>query len=251
MAETRVAVERAATSWGAVLGGWVATIGASVIFAPLVAGLLAAIGTPRGGSDLAVAVPVVLGILLSYLVGGYIAGRMAGYRTSWHGLMTAFFSLLILLLALLVGALADRGVFAGSGVRSLADIVPGVRDLNIDSFGNALSFGAILGFLAAIFGGWLGGVLAPTQPALVSSASALPATPRTTRDRVLGGKVVEREPVRVERDRETVRERPRRMLPAFGRKGGEPVEPVERVRETETTRPVDEVHTGRVERPED
>lgn len=251
MAETRVAVERAATSWGAVLGGWVATIGASVIFAPLVAGLLAAIGTPRGGSDLAVAVPVVLGILLSYLVGGYIAGRMAGYRTSWHGLMTAFFSLLILLLALLVGAAADRGMFAGSGVGSISDIVPGARDLNINSLGNAVSFGAILGFLAAIFGGWLGGVLAPTQPALVSSASALPATPRTTRDRVLGGKVVEREPVRVERDRETVRERPRRMLPAFGRKGGEPVEPVERVRETETTRPVDEVHTGRVERPED
>ena len=168
------------------------------IFAPLVAGLLAAIGTPRGGSDLAVAVPVVLGILLSYLVGGYIAGRMAGYRTSWHGLMTAFFSLLILLLALLVGALADRGVFAGSGVRSLADIVPGVRDLNIDSFGNALSFGAILGFLAAIFGGWLGGLLAPTQRAVVGAAP-LRATPATTRDRVLGGRVV--------RDREVVRDR--------------------------------------------
>lgn len=247
MAETKVAVEPAATSWGAVLGGWVATIGASVIFAPLVAGLLAAIGTPRGGSDIAMAVPVVLGILLSYLVGGYIAGRLAGYRTSWHGLMTAFFSLLILLLALLVGALADRGVFAGSGVRSLADIVPGVRDLNISSLGNAVSFGAILGFLAAIFGGWLGGLLAPTQRALMTPASTLRASPATTRDRVLGGRVVQREP-RVDRERETVRERRSGMLPSFGRKGGERVDTT---RDTETTRPVDEVHTTRVERPED
>lgn len=247
MAGTKVAVEPAATSWGAVLGGWLATIGASVIFAPLVAGSLAAIGTPRGGTDLAVAVPVVLGILFSYLVGGYIAGRLAGYRTSWHGLMTAFFSLLILLLALLVSALADRGVFAGSGVRSLADIVPGVRDLNINSLGNAVSFGAILGFLAAIFGGWLGGVLAPTQRAVIVPASTLAASPATTHDRVLGGRVAEGEPARVERDRETVRERPHRMLPSFGRKGGERVE---RARETETTRPVDEVHTSAVERRE-
>lgn len=217
MADTNVAVEPAATSWGAVLGGWVATIGASVIFAPLVAGLLAAMGgATQNGSDLAVAVPVVVGLLVSYVVGGYVAGRMAGYRTSWHGLMTAFFSLLILLLALLVGAAADRGMFAGSGVGSISDIVPGARDLNINSLGNAVSFGAILGFLAAIFGGWLGGLLAPTQRAVVGAAP-LRATPATTRDRVLGGRVVRDrevvrdrgtvgEPVRSEREREVVRE---------------------------------------------
>jgi hypothetical protein len=251
MADTNAAVAPAATSWAAVLGGWVATIGASVIFAPLVAGLLAALGAPNGGSDIAVAVPVVFGILLSYIVGGYIAGRMAGYRTSWHGLMTAFFSLLVLLLALLVGAMADRGVFAGSGVRSLADIVPGVRDLNIDSFGNAVSFGAILGFLAAIFGGWLGGVLAPTQRAFATSASTLRATPATTRDRVLGGRVVKREPVRDavrERDREKRVRGP--MLPSFGRKGGDRVEESDVPRD-DASRDVDEVHTTRVERPED
>lgn len=243
---TNAAVEPSATSWGSVLGGWVATIGASVIFAPLVAGLLAAIGTPRGGSDLVVAVPVIVGILLSYLVGGYIAGRLAGYRTSWHGLMTAFFSLFILLLALLVGGMADRGVFAGSGVRSLADIVPGVRDLNINSIANAVSFGAILGFLAAIFGGWLGGVLAPSRP-MVTAAAALRATPATTRDRVLGGRVVPREQAPVERDT-----RQRRLIPSFGRKGGERVERerVERVDEGDA-RAMDEVHTSRVERPED
>ena len=57
MAYSNVVSRPAATAWGAVLGGWVATIGASVIFAPMVAGLLAVPGTPVG--DIAVAVPVV------------------------------------------------------------------------------------------------------------------------------------------------------------------------------------------------
>ncbi len=223
MANTNVVVRPAATSWGAVLGGWVATIGASVIFAPIVAGLVAAAGVQAGASDLALAVPVVLGLLLSYLVGGYIAGRMAGYRTSWHGMMTAFFSLFIVLLILLLGAAADAGIFAGSGIRSLADIVPGVRDLNIDSLGNAVSFGAILGFLAAIFGGWLGGVLAPSQAVAAVTPAVVPARPPPA---------ATPEPVRTEHKREVVRQG--RMLPRFGRKGGERVE--EHKDEVRTTR---------------
>lgn len=220
MTNTKVVAQTAATSWGSVLGGWVATVGASVIFAPLVAGLVAAAGGGQG--DIAAAVPVVLGLLLSYLVGGYVAGRMAGYRTSWHGMMTAFFSLFIILLVLLVGALADRGVFAASGIRSLGDLVPGVRDLNVDSFGNALSFGAILGFLAAIFGGWLGGLMAPTHA----------IAPAVTQQRVITA------PATVQR-RETVRHQTR-LVPSFGRKGGERVERDE---------VQDEVHTSRVDKP--
>jgi len=211
MAQNNVVVRPPATSWGAVLGGWVATIGASVIFAPLVAGLIAAAGSPQSTSDLALAVPVVLGILLSYLVGGYVAGRMAGYRTSWHGMMTAFLTLFILLVALLLGGLAENGVFAGSGIRSLADILPGVRDLNVASLGDALSFGAILGFLAAIFGGWLGGLLAPSHSVLAMT----PAAPAMSRPPA---------PV-VRNDRQVVEARSRpTLLPVFGRKGGERVE---------------------------
>ncbi len=241
MADTNVVARRAATSWGSVLGGWVATVGASVLFAPIVAGLVAAVGSPNG-SDLAMAVPVVLGILVSYLVGGYIAGRMARYRTSWHGMMTAFFSLFILLLVLLLGGLADRGVFASSGVRSLGDLLPGVRDLNIDSAGNAVSFGAILGFLAAIFGGWLGGVLAPSADIVAAPPAVRPApavrTP-VTRDAAVS------EPVASDPPSPVTRRGP--LLPSFGRKGGERVE--QRAREREADRDVDEVHTSRVERP--
>ena len=214
MVDRGVVVRPAATSWGAVLGGWIATIGASVIFAPVVAGLVAAVGVPNGANQLALAVPVVLGILISYIVGGYVAGRMAGYRTSWHGMMTAFFSLFVLLLVLLVGGLADRGFFAASGVRSLADIIPGMN-VNADSVGNALSFGAILGFLAAIFGGWLGGLLAPSHVvAAVAPAAVAPVA--TTRIPPL---------TRTRTARTVVEDRPRGgLVPAYGRKGGERVE---------------------------
>jgi len=221
VANSNVLVRPSGTSWGAVLGGWVATIGASVIFAPMVAGLLVMPGSPTAG-DIAVAVPVVLGLFLSYIVGGYVAGRMAGYRTSWHGMMTAFFTLFVLLVLMLLGVAADNGLFASSGIRSAADIIPGVRDLNLYGLGDALTFGAILGFLAAIFGGWLGGLLAPSHVV----AAVAPARPVPIGARAPVARTVER--------REVVTERPRRILPAFGRKGGERVER-------------DEVHTARVD----
>ncbi len=229
----RVAVRQSATSGGAVLGGWVATIGASVIFAPLVAGLVAAFGSQYASTDIVAAVPFVLGILLSYVVGGYVAGRMAGYRTSWHGMMTAFFSLFILLIVLLVGGLAGTGALAGTGISSLGDIIPGARDLNIDSFGNALSFGAILGFLAAIFGGWLGGLLAPSQAAMVVAPVAPARSPVTMH-----------KPVSAREERRVVEERQRpTVIPAYGRKGGERVdERVEQRDEVVEKRTVDEVH---------
>ena len=210
MTDRRVLVRPAATSWGAVLGGWVATIGASVLFAPLVAGLVAMGSTQASRGDLIAAVPFVLGILLSYLVGGYVAGRMAGYRTSWHGMMTAFFSLFVLLVVLLIGGLADNGVFANSGIRSLGDVIPGVRDLNVDSFGNAVSFGAVLGFLAAIFGGWLGGLLAPTQTAVVAAPVRPDVVPVASR-------VTDRQVAEEHRPRRTV-------IPSYGRKGGDRID---------------------------
>lgn len=218
MAYSNVVSRPAATAWGAVLGGWVATIGASVIFAPMVAGLLVVPGTPVG--DIAVAVPVVLGLFLSYIVGGYVAGRMAGYRTSWHGMMTAFFTLFVILVLMLLGVAADNGLFAASGIRSAADLIPGVRDLNLYALGDALTFGAILGFLAAIFGGWLGGLLAPSH----GVPAVTPVRPVPARTVAPAMRTTER--------REVVTERPRRILPAFGRKGGERLE-------------TDELHTSR------
>src|ERR1700704_3249117 len=218
MANSNVLVRPASTAWGAVLGGWVATIGASVIFAPIVAGLIVAPGTPAAG-DIAVAVPVVLGLFLSYIVGGYVAGRMAGYRTSWHGMLTAFFSLFVLGVLVLVSYAAANGVFTGIGVNNLTDLVPGAAGLNVDSLGNALTFGALLGFLAAIFGGWLGGVLAPSHAVVPVTA------PYVSRDAgPVPGRAVGVGPVGARTTkREAVIRRPP-LIPSLGRKGGERVE---------------------------
>src|SRR2546427_8773156 len=213
-----VLVRPAGTSWMSVLGGWIATIGAAALVAPAIAGLLAR--AQLGPSDLAPAVPVVIGIFVAYLIGGYVAGRMAGYRTSWHGMLTAFFSLFVLLVLVLVTYAADRGVFAGIGVNKLTDIVPGAANLNVDSLGNALTFGALVGFLAAIFGGWFGGVLAPAHAEIHTAApyavrEAGPVPGRTVGVGPVGTRTGEKQ--------ETVIRRPP-LIPASGRKGGERIE---------------------------
>ena len=201
------------------LGGWIATIGAMALVAPAVAGVLVGANTGMQKNDIAPAVPVVIGIFLSYLVGGYVAGRMAGYRSSWHGMLTAFFSLFVLLVLVLVSYAAASGLFAGIGVNNLTDLVPGAAGLSVDSLGNALAFGALLGFLAAIFGGWLGGVLAPAHAAvpvegLYAAREAGPVPGRTVGVGPVGS--------RTEKRKTVTRRRP--LLPAFGRKGGERAE---------------------------
>jgi hypothetical protein len=196
-----------------VLGGWIATIGAMALVAPAVAGLL--VGASVANNDVVPAIPVVIGIFISYLIGGYVAGRMAGYRTSWHGMLTAFFSLFVLLVLVLVSYAAANGVFTGIGVNNLTDLVPGASGLNVDSLGNALTFGALLGFLAAILGGWLGGVLAPSHVVPVATPyvarEAGPVPGRTVGVGPVGSRSVKREAV--------IRRPP--LIPAFGRKGGE------------------------------
>ena len=94
-----VVLRPAGTSWGAVLDGWLATVGVAAILTPIIGVLLANLYTTRGYSS---TVPVLAGVGLAYLVGGYVAGRMAGYRTSWHGMMVAFFGLFVVLSLLVI-----------------------------------------------------------------------------------------------------------------------------------------------------
>lgn len=197
-----------------VLGGWIASIGAIALVAPAVAGVL--VSANIGSNDITSAVPVVIGIFISYLIGGYVAGRMAGYRTSWHGMLTAFFSLFVFLVLVLVSYAAANGVFTGVSVK-MTDLVPGASGLNLDSLGNALTFGALLGFLAAILGGWLGGLLAPSQVAVAAPYVAREAGPvpgRSVGVGPVGSRTVKREAV--------IRRPP--VVPALGRKGGDRVE---------------------------
>ena len=224
---------RPATSWMSVLGGWIATIGAMALVSPAVAGLL--VGADTRNNEIAPAVPVIVGILFAYLIGGYVAGRMAGYRTSWHGMLTAFFSLFVFLVLVLVSYAAASGMLTGIGVNNLTDYVPGAAGLNIDSLGNALTFGALLGFAAAIFGGWLGGVLAPSHAAVPVATPYVPREAGPVPGRSVGVGPVGARSVR----RETATER-RSFLPAFGKKGGDRVKEqrvVEEQRESDVERP--------------
>ena len=219
MAETvAVAVKPRGTSWISIIGGWIASVGMAALLAPLAAGVVAA----RGGApdDISLAVPAVLAVMVAYLVGGYVAGRMSGYATSWHGLMTAFFGLFVILAVILAGVAADRGYLGD--VR----LVPpdGTSAWSGPVVGEALTFGAILGFLAAIFAGWLGGLLAPTRR-YVAAARIDPVEPVPTVEPV---RTAEETPVRtVEETTVVERTRPRRpsfrLLPSPGRKGGERV----------------------------
>ncbi len=107
----------------------------------------------------------------------------------------------------------DRGYLGEVRLGTLdPSYVPG---LGLDGVGNALTFGAILGFLAAIFAGWLGGLLAPSR--LLAARTVTPVTPDAGA------------PVRTVQEETVVREpAPRRsgfrLLPSVGRKGGERVD---------------------------
>src|SRR5687768_432344 len=208
---TDVAVKPRGTSWLSVIGGWIASVGMAALLAPIAAGIVAA----RGGApnDVSLAVPAVLAVMIAYIVGVYVAGRMAGYATSWHGLMTAFFGLFVVLAAILVGVAAERGF--------LGDLRIGAPDGTYFGFGpaaigDAVTFAALIGFLAAIFAGWLGGLLAPSRR-YARAARTVPVAPVHT---VASVRSVEETTV--------VREpRPRRpafrLLPSPGRKGGDRV----------------------------
>ncbi len=207
------------TSWASVLGGWLAAVGMAALVAPAIGVILS--GRPAVPNDLSLAVPVVIGLVMAYLAGGYVAGRMAGYSTSWHGMVTAFFGLFVTLIALLLAAATDQGLLAASGVRSLSDVVPGIAQLDLRTLGDTVTFGAILGFLASIFAGWLGGVLAPSR-----ASEALAPTPAAPSQ--------DPKP----HPRSTVDRKPTfRLLPSMGRKGGEASgTPKDEVRETRVER---------------
>jgi MFS family permease len=218
-----VVVRPAGTSWGAVLDGWLATVGVAAILTPIVGLMLANWYPTRGYAS---TVPILVAVGLSYLIGGYVAGRMAGYHTSWHGMMVAFFGLFVVLALLVVDAALAVGVF-GTSAR-LVQVMPQVLGVALYQSAETFAFGGALALLIAVFAGWLGGLLAPARiGAVVPSAAVMETEPAVVEERTVTT-------TELQRPRERFR-----LLPSAGRKGGERVEDVEPVGE-----PVDEVeHT--------
>ena len=172
------------TSWGAVFSGWLAALGALTILFPIAAtGLLLSPAAQARVDDPTLALPLVLALFVSWLVGGWVAGRVSGYRRSWHGLMSAVWGIFVALIVALVAG-GNAGNFANAGAS--------LPQLDVETFGNATVFGFILGIIAVIIGGWLGGLLAP-PPLVMRTASE--------RERVVERRapVLERRPPRGER----------------------------------------------------
>lgn len=167
---------RPATSWGSVLGGWLAAVGALALFVPAGA-LLVGAATPAPDSPL-LAVPVIFAVFVAYLIGGYVAGRLAGERRSWHGLMSAVWGILVALVA---------GLIAG-GVSSANGVALTIPNVDVTAYPSALTFGAILGFLVALLGGWLGGVVAPSSVMKVAAPATGPILARPHLREIVGRK---------------------------------------------------------------
>jgi MFS family permease len=218
-----VVVRPAGTSWGAILDGWLATVGVAAILTPIVGLMLANWYPTRGYAS---TVPILVAVGLAYLIGGYVAGRMAGYRTSWHGMMVAFFGLFVVLALLVIDIALAAGVFGTSG--RLVQVMPQVLGVTLYESAETFAFGSALALLIAVFAGWVGGLLAPARiGAVVPSATVPVAEPAVVEERAVTT-------TELQRPRERFR-----LLPSTGRKGGERVEDVEPVAD-----PVDEVeHT--------
>lgn len=108
-------------------------------------------GTYRAG--IAVTVGVVAVQFLSYLWGGYTAGRMARGAGAVNGLLVPLVMLVLGTAALAVGASIGSGAEVNFG--SLAATLPVDRDVVVDA-GMAMAAGSLL---AMLLGGIIGGAL--------------------------------------------------------------------------------------------
>ena len=148
-------------SFGSALSGVLVAYGAFAVFAAIAGGVLTAIGVNESSDisadwrDVGVGTGVVAAAVLfvSYLWGGYVAGRMARRAGAFNGL-------LVFLLGLLIAA----GVGAAVGMQANTDaIVDELRSIGVPTSGaewTAIGTIAGIGALAAmLFGSMLGGAM--------------------------------------------------------------------------------------------
>lgn len=141
--------------WGAVSWGWAVAVFSGIVISFLVRLLYGFFAEPpveRG--ELTVAVVSIVSGFLAYLVGGYVAARLARYSGGKHGALTAVFGLVVGIILAVV--LALLGLVFTEGV-AMPPASFGLSD-------GALLAGLIL-FLVNLFGGYVGGKLGePSRP---------------------------------------------------------------------------------------
>jgi hypothetical protein len=146
------------TKWGAAFFGWLSATGLAV---PLVA-LLSAAGVGLGLTDAASAGEVGLGgavallvvLFLSYLAGGYVAGRMARFTGARQGLAVWLVGLVVVVL--LAGAAAVLGSEFNALARLELPRIP-VGEGSATTAGLVtLAAAAAVSLVGALLGGGLG-----------------------------------------------------------------------------------------------
>ncbi|SHN84136.1 hypothetical protein SAMN05660350_03559 [Geodermatophilus obscurus] len=105
VARDAVAAQQSAfggTAWGAAFFGWLSATGLAVLLVALVSAADVALGLTEGASagemGLGGAVALLVVLFLSYLAGGYVAGRMARFTGFRQGLAVWLVGLVVVLL---------------------------------------------------------------------------------------------------------------------------------------------------------
>ena len=153
---------RGGFSLGGIFTGVVVALGAMLLLAALIGGIVAAAGVDGGttGDELTqfgwgAAIGLIVAQFLAYLWGGYTSGRMARGLGWLNGLMVPIAAIVIaVLIGLLVRAMgADTGVDVPFG----AERVP--VGIDVDQFRNIGLVAGIGGLIAMFLGGIFGGML--------------------------------------------------------------------------------------------
>jgi hypothetical protein len=154
---------RGGFSFGAILTGVVVALGAFLLLASLIGGIVAAAGVDASttGDEVVqlgwgAAIGLIVAQLLAYLWGGYTSGRMARGVGWLNGLMVPIVAIILaVLIGLIVRAMgADMGVAVQYG----ATRVPvGIDAGQLRNIGLVAGIGSLVAmFVGAMFGGMLG-----------------------------------------------------------------------------------------------
>jgi hypothetical protein len=144
-------------SWGSDFFGFLAAAGLAAILAGIVAAAGAALGLTEGSTDkigLGGGIALLAVLFVSYLAGGYVAGRMARFDGARQGVGVWLWSILV------AGAVALLAVAGGSKYNVLDQLnlprIP-VDQGSLTTGGTiALIGGLVVSLLAAMVGGVLG-----------------------------------------------------------------------------------------------
>jgi hypothetical protein len=144
-------------SWGADLFGWLAAAGLAAILAGIVAAGGVALGLTKGSAatiTVGGAIALLAVLFVSYVAGGYVAGRMARFDGIRQGFGVWLWGILV------AGAVALLAVIGGAKYNVLDQLnLPRIPvDQGALTNGGAIALGAalVVTLLAAVIGGTLG-----------------------------------------------------------------------------------------------